>query len=337
MTYAELVQPLIERRDLSIEQAEAMMHFLIGGEATDSQIGGILLGLRIKGCTTKELAAFARVMRQRASTIGHSFSDLVDTCGTGGGRPTFNVSTAAAIIASAAGARIAKHGNRSMTGMGSADVLEQLGITPSGDPEALLHNLETMGIVFLFAPAHHPAMKHVAKARKELGVRTVFNQLGPLANPAGATRQLIGVYEPGLMRSMGEALKELGADRVLLVHSSDGLDEISPTVHTQAVMVWDGMVSNLTLTPADFGLEPIPARALDPGESLEDCANILREAVSNPHSLRAQAVLPSAAAAIWIAGLEQDLPQATERARAAVADGLARQKLEQLISMGASS
>src|SRR5579862_6136466 len=282
------------------EHAAEIMRFLIGGEATDAQIGGILLGLRIKGCTTKELAAFMTVMREKAALIGHSFENLVDTCGTGGGRPTFNISTAAAIVAASAGARIAKHGNRSMTGLGSADVLEELGIPIGGDPETLLHNLETVGIIFMFAPAHHPAMKHVAKARKELGLRTVFNQLGPLANPASAKRQLVGVYDPGLMRSMGEALRELGTERALLVHGLEGLDEISPCGPTEVVKVWEGRIVTEKLTPEDFGLAPVDPSALDAGATIGECAQILREAVSDVDSNRSKAVVPSAAAAIWI-------------------------------------
>lgn len=337
MTYAELVQPLIERRDMTPEHAEEIMRFLIGGNATDAQIGGILLGLRIKGCTTRELAAFVNVMRQKASLIGHTFDNLVDTCGTGGGRPTFNISTAAAIVASSAGVRIAKHGNRSVTGLGSADVLEELGVSIGGDPEALLHNLETVGIVFMFAPAHHPAMKHVAKARRELGISTVFNQLGPLANPAGAKRQLIGVYDPALMRSMGEALRELGTERALLVHGSEGLDEISPCGPTEVVKIWEGKISTETLTPADFGLEPIDAVALNVGATIAECADILREAITDPESPRSRAIVPSAAAAIWLAGLEKTLPTSTERARSAIGTGLARTLLERLTEPGGST
>lgn len=337
MTYAELVQPVLERRDLTSEHAAELMRYLISGEATEAQIGGILLGLRVKGCTTTELASFASVMRSHATMIGHSFDNLVDTCGTGGGRPTFNISTAAAFVAAGAGVRVAKHGNRSMSGMGSADVLEHLGVRLSGDPEALLHSLETVGLAFLFAPAHHPAMKHVAKARKEVGVRTVFNQLGPLANPADAKRQLIGVYEPALMRSMGEALKLLGTERAILVHGAEGLDEISPCGPTEVVRVWEGKVSNESLAPSDFGLDPISPSAIAPGDSLAHCAEILKEALMDPSSPRAKAVCPSAAAAIWLAGLEADLPSAAARAIQAVRDGKAFEKLEQIIEIGEAS
>ncbi len=335
MTFPELVQPLIQRKDLNETQATALMSYVMSGEATDSQIGAVLFGLRMKGCTTHELASFARVLREKAAVLNHTYDDLVDTCGTGGGSESFNISTAAAIIACASGVRIAKHGNRAVTSTcGSADVLESLGVKIADDPERLGHTLETLRIVFLFAPAHHPAMRFVGKVRKELGLRTVFNQLGPLLNPAGANRQLIGVYDPGLMRSMGEALKELGCERALIVHGNDGLDEISPVTTTEFVKVWDGRVSSGTLHLDEFCLQPVDPSALLPGATLAENAAILREAITDIESPRAHAVLPSAAAAIWIAGLENDLPNAVARAKAAIASGLAKAKLEELIRLG---
>jgi anthranilate phosphoribosyltransferase len=332
MTFSELVQPLVERKDLNEVQAANLMTYVMSGDATDAQIGAVLLGLRMKGCTTIELASFVRVLRSKAAAIGHSHTNLVDTCGTGGGAKSFNISTAAALIASAAGANIAKHGNRAVTSScGSADVLESLGVIITGDHERLAHILDAAHIVFLFAQAHHPSWRHVGKARKDLGVRTVFNQLGPLLNPAGASRQLIGVYDAGLMRSMGEALKMLDCERALLVHGCDGLDEISPVTDTQVVKVWDGEVTSGLLTLSEFGLSPVPASALEPGSTVAENADILKESISNPHSVRAHAVLPSAAAAIWIAGLETSLPDAVERAREAISSGAAYSKLEQLI------
>jgi anthranilate phosphoribosyltransferase len=261
--------------------------------------------------------------------LHHSFETLVDTCGTGGGIPTFNISTASAIVAAAAGAKVAKHGNRAVTSRcGSADVLEALGVPIQGDAEVLLHRLEQDGLVFLFAPAHHPAMRHVGKARKDLGVRTVFNQLGPLANPAGAKRQLIGVYDDGLMRSMGEALNCLGTERALLVHGDDGMDEVSPVTSTQAIRVWEGRVESITLYPKDFGLDPIDPVALLPGDDAQANAEILREAIGDPDSPRAAAILPSCGATLWLAGVANSLPEATELARATIASGAALRKLE---------
>ncbi len=335
MTFSEMVQPLIERKDLGEAQATELMNFLMSGEASEAQIGAVLFGLRMKGCTTQELASFVRVLRAKAAVIQHTHKDLVDTCGTGGGSQSFNISTAAAIIACAAGARIAKHGNRAVTSScGSADVLESLGVKIGGDPERLAHILESSHIVFLFAQAHHPAMRHVGKARRDLGVRTVFNQLGPLLNPAGARRQLIGVYDAGLMRSMGEALRILDCERALIVHGCDGLDEISPVSPTEYVKVWDGKVSAGTLQLDDFGLRPIDPSALKPGATIEENAAILREAISDIDSPRAQAVLPSAAAAIWIANLEPTIADSVERAKSAIASGAAYSKLEELVRLG---
>jgi anthranilate phosphoribosyltransferase len=334
MQFPDLVQPLIERKDLDSARAEDLMRFLMSGEATEAQIGAVIFGLRMKGCTTRELAAFARVMRERAASLSHNYADLVDTCGTGGGIPSFNISTAAAVVACAAGVRIAKHGNRSISGMGSADVLEILGAQLGSDAERLMHMLDAVRLVFLFAPAHHPAMRHVAAARRELGVRTVFNQLGPLSNPAQAQRQLIGVYDGGMMRSMGEALRELGTERALLVHGKDGLDEISPSADTEYVKVWDGKVESGTLSPRSFGLEPVDPSAYAPGQDLAECAEIFREAIGDVDSPRARAILPSASAAIWISGLEETLPAATERAKAAIETGRATAKLQQIVDFG---
>jgi len=332
MSFAEIIYPLIERRDLNRDQAMSLMRFLMSGEATDAQIGAALIALRIKGCTTQELASFATILREHASMISHTYPDLVDTCGTGGGAPSFNISTAAAIIACAAGAKIAKHGNRAQTShCGSADVLEALGVVIHADPERLLHILDTVGIVFLFAQAHHQAMRHVGPARKELQVRTIFNQLGPLMNPAGAKRQLIGVYDPGLMRSMGEALKLLGAERALIVHGDDELDEISPVTGTHYIKVWEGRVTPGHFTPIDFGVGPVDPSALLPGKTLGDNATILREAVSDFKSARFRAVQPSAAAAIWLAGLAEDLVEAAGIALEAVEFGRAAAKLDDLI------
>jgi anthranilate phosphoribosyltransferase len=336
--FAELMNPILERKDLEPDGARALMHYLLSGDASSAQIGGALLALRVKGCTTKELAAFASVLREKALQVEHDFDDLVDTCGTGGGSPSFNISTASAIVASAAGAKIAKHGNRAVTSKcGMADVLEALGIQLGGDPLDLRRKIETHGIAFLFAPAHHSALRIVGAARKELGIRTVFNQLGPLANPAGARRQLIGVYEAGLMRSMGEALKALNAERALLVHGQDGLDEISPVAPTDYVKLWDGRVSTGTFELRDFGLEPIDPEALLPGETADENAVILTEAVSNPDSLRSQAILPNVAAALWLAGVVDDPKSGVEVAREAIADGRALQKLRDLQAQDASA
>jgi len=214
MSFPTLVAPLLKAESLSFEQARDLMLYMTGGAATEAQVGAILAAIRIKGATATELAGFAQVMRENSVGPDHTFEDLVDTCGTGGGVPSFNISTASSFVAAACGVRIAKHGNRGVTSAyGSADVLETLGAKIQTDWNVLVHMLDHAGIGFMYAPAHHPAMRHVGKSRKELGFRTVFNQLGPLANPAGAKRQLIGVYDPALAFPMAEALMMLGSQR----------------------------------------------------------------------------------------------------------------------------
>jgi anthranilate phosphoribosyltransferase len=334
MTFGQIMEPLLAMRSLEEAEATGLMEFLIGGQATDAQIASILTALRLKGCVADELTSFATVLRRNSLGLSGEWTNLVDTCGTGGGRPSFNISTAAAIVAASAGARIAKHGNRAVTSAcGSADVLEALGVRLGAEPERLAHQLETTGIAFLFAPAHHPALRHAGNARRELGFRTVFNQLGPLANPAGARRQLIGVYEASLLRPMGEALARLGADRAILAHGEDGLDEISPTGRTWVAIIEGGDSTLGGLHPAAFGLEPLPDSCLAPGATLQENAAILREAVTDASSMRAAAVLPSAAAAIWLAGIEEDLKDAATLARDAIATGKAASKLDELIEV----
>lgn len=307
------------------------MHFLMSGEAEDSQIGSALTALKIKGVSGEELAAFASVMRANAQSVEHGLENVVDTCGTGGGSASFNISTSSAIVAAAAGVKIAKHGNRAVTSKcGSADVLELLGVPVSASIDTLRQVLLDNGIVFLFAPAHHPAMKYVGKTRKELGFRTVFNQLGPLANPANAKRQLMGVYDPDLLLDMGDALRRLGTERAVLAHGFDGLDEISPVTPTHVVRVWDGEVVREVWKPEDFGLKSLGAEAIAPGESVTENAAIFKEAISKPDSPRCLAILPSAATAIWIADLAPTLKEAVNLARDVVASGAALHTLDRL-------
>lgn len=326
------METLVRRGDFEAPEAEAFITFLVSGEATDAQIGGALSALASKGATYTELAAFARVLRAKALQVGSTVPNLVDTCGTGGGATSFNISTAAAFVAAAAGAHVAKHGNRAVTSVcGSADVLEALGARIDGDSEQALHLIETVGIAFLFAQAYHPAMRAVGKVRRELGFRTVFNQLGPLLNPAGAKRQLIGVFDPSLLLPMGQALLEIGAERALVVHGSDGLDEISPCEETWAVRVWEGEVAEITLKPSDFGLDPINRDALAPGESAADNAAILREAISDSNSPRARAILPSAGAVLWLAGVAETVGEGFNLGFDAIESGAAGQKLDAFI------
>lgn len=334
MTALEAMLPLLARQDLSSSEAESLMLWLVAGEPTQAQIGACLTALAIKGATGTELAAFARVLRSRVVPLEHPWTGLVDTCGTGGGSPSFNISTAAAIVASAAGVRIAKHGNRAVTSKcGSVDVLEALGVKVDRDADVLSRMLDVAGCTFLFAPRHHPALGHLGSARRELGFRTVFNLLGPLNNPASASRQLIGVYDAAFMVPMAEALQELGSEHALLVSGEDGLDEISPCGPTRVVELRGGSIREQILTPEDFGLRAADRRCLAPGETVEENAQILVEAISNPDSERCAAVLPSAAAAIWLGGGAPDLCAAAEVALGTVKSRAAIEKLHQLVDL----
>jgi anthranilate phosphoribosyltransferase len=272
------------------------------------------------------------VLREHVVPVPHDYDDLVDVVGTGGGSPSFNISTGASIVAAAAGARIAKHGNRAVTSRcGSADVLEALGVNLYGDPQHLRKVLESCGIVFMLAPAHHPALRHIAAPRRELGVRTVFNVLGPIVNPAGMVRQVVGVYDRSLSRPTAEALLELGAQRSLVVNSDDGLDEISPVARTHYVKVWEGTVEEGFFEPADFGLSDVPHDVAIPDKTVDGNAAILREALSRSDSPRSQALIPSAATALWLGGKAGDLREGAELARRAIASGAAIAKLHELV------
>ena len=331
--FSALLDPLLQSHDLTSDQARELMLYLTSGDATDAQAGAVLTALRIKGATATELASFAQVMRENAVGPSHRHEDLVDTCGTGGGAPSFNISTASSFVAAAAGVRIAKHGNRGVTSpYGSADVLETLGAKIQTDWDVLVRMLAKTGIGFMYAPAHHPAMRHVSKARKDLGFRTVFNQLGPLANPAGAKRQLIGVYDPKLAFPMAEALMKLGTHRALVAHGEDGLDEISPVTNTRFALLWDGELSEGILSPLGFGLKPVSPAAVRPGGTAEENAELLRTAVTDINCERCTAILPSAACAIWIAGIAPERRSATEIAQETVTSGAARAKLEEFIA-----
>jgi anthranilate phosphoribosyltransferase len=331
VTFPALLERLIEGADLTRREANEAMRSLMSGAFEDAQIGGFLVAMRIKGANAEELAGFAEVMREHATGLGSQHPTLVDTCGTGGGPATFNLSTGAAIVAAAAGAKVAKHGNRAVTSKcGSADVLEALGVGLGSDPEQLLKTLDEVGIVFLFAPNHHPAMRHVGPARKALGVRTVFNQLGPLANPAGARRQLIGVFDPAMVRPMAEALALLGAERAFVVHGDLGMDEVSPCGKTLVAELVGGEVRDSVLTPRSFGLEPVPFEALAAGDDPKTNAKVLKEALSKPDSPRAAALLPNASVALLLAGVATDLQDGAAKAREAIRSGAAMKTLKEL-------
>ncbi len=307
------------------------MKDLVSGETSPAQISAALMALRVVGVESEQLVGFVEALRGEGVRHDFGYSNLVDTCGTGGGRASFNLSTTAAIMAAAAGAKIAKHGNRGVTSKcGSSDVLEALGVSLDGSYDHLKKCLDKAGLCFMFAPAHHPAMRHVGPVRKELAVRTVFNQLGPLLNPAGATRQVIGVYDPKLIRPMAEALAELGCERALVVHGLDDMDEISPCADTAYAEVKDGVVTEGRFSPEDFGIKPQLDLCLTPGETADENAEILREAIANSASPRFMAALPDAAAAVMLSGVAGSLKEGAMLVKEAVDGSQAVETLEAL-------
>ncbi len=332
MSIKETISRLIERKDLPPEEAGQVMGAIMDGSTTPSQIGAFLAALRMKGETPEEIAAFARVMRRHAVTVAPSTGKiLVDTCGTGGdGTHTFNISTAAALVAAGAGIPVVKHGNRSVSSTcGSADVLSALGVNLAVDPAHQAEIVEKVGIAFLFAPAHHPAMRHVMAARQELGCRTVFNILGPLANPAGAQAQVLGVYSPELTRPMAEVLRILGLSRAMVVHGN-GLDEITTTGETRVCELDRGKVSTYSLNPVSFGIAPAGLSDLRGGDVQEN-ARILREILAGDHGAARDIVLLNAGAAIYTGGKARDIHHGIGYAAASIDSGNAGARLDALI------
>ena len=316
--------------DLDASQAAAVLAEIVDGNASEAQAAAFLIALRTKGETVGEIAGLAAVLRERAVRVDAG-DGLVDTAGTGGGRPTFNVSTTAAFIAAGAGCRVAKHGNRSATSQcGSADVLEALGGNIELGADDVAACIREIGFGFMFAPLHHPAFKHIVPVRRALGVRTIFNFLGPLTNPAGARRQVIGVSDPGKLETMAAALGELGAESALVVSSADGLDEFSVSGATRVVELRDGRLSTYDVTPEQVGLEPARDGAVGAGTP-EQNALVLREVLAgNPGTERSLAVL-NAGAAIYVAGGADTLEEGVRSAERAVDSGAARDVLERWV------
>jgi anthranilate phosphoribosyltransferase len=323
-------------RDLSEEEAAAVMGEIMTGEATPAQIGAFLIALRMKGETVDEIAGMARVMRDHALRVEVEGA-LVDTCGTGGdAQGTFNVSTAAAFVAAGAGARVAKHGNRAMSSAcGSADVLEALGAKIDLPPKGVARCIREAGFGFMFAQAFHPAMKHVAGPRREIGVRTVFNVLGPLTNPAGAQAQLLGVARPELGPKMAAALQRLGSRRVLVVHGQEGLDELSLSGPSTIHEVQGDTIREYTVSPEEVGLTSAPLEAIR-GGSAEENAAALRAVLNGEGGPLREIVLLNAAAALLVADLATDLPEGVRLAEQAIDSGAARQRLEQFVELSRS-
>jgi anthranilate phosphoribosyltransferase len=326
------LQRLLDGHDLSREDAREVMGGIMRGEATPAQIGGFLIALRVKGETADEIAGCAEAMRAHVLSVRPARDDLVDTAGTGGdGARTINISTAAALVAAAAGAAVAKHGNRAVSSAsGSADVLEALGFSLEQEPARIARSIDELGFGFLFAPTHHPAMRHAAPVRKELATRTVFNVLGPLTNPAGARAQVVGVYAPQLVRTIAEVLARLGARRAFVVHGAGGIDELSPAGANLVCEVVDGNVHERELDPeSELG---IPRASVDElrGGSPEDNAQAIRDVFAGADGGRRSAILLNAAGAIAAGGHAEDLREGLELAREAVDSGAATARLEQL-------
>ena len=332
MDIKDAIGNIVNHKDLSGAEMQAVMQQIMTGHATPTQIGGFLAGMRAKGETVEEITAAARVMRELAMPVKVDAQHLVDTCGTGGdGKRIFNVSTAAAFVVAAAGGRVAKHGNRSMSSKsGSADLLEAMGIPLELPPERVAELIDRIGIGFMFAPAHHPAARYAALPRRELGTRTLFNLLGPLTNPASAPNQLLGVFAPRWVEPLAKVLQSLGSTHVLVVHSEDGLDEISIAAPTHVSELTDGTVVNYTLKPEDFG---IPSQPLDTLEvdSPQASLALAQEALAGRTGPALDMLVLNAGAAIYAANVAATLTEGVDRARRAIAEGAAAHKVEELI------
>jgi len=324
---------LLDGHNLTRAEAREVMGSIMSGEATPAQISGFLVALRAKGETANEIAGCAEAMRAHVLAVRPKRDDLVDTAGTGGDNAhTLNISTAAALLASAAGAAVAKHGNRAVSSQsGSADVLEALGFDLELEPARIERSIDELGFGFLFAPAHHPAMKHAASVRRELATRTVFNVLGPLTNPAGARAQVVGVFSSELVRTLAEVLVQLGARRAFVVHGADGIDELSPAGPNLVCEVADGSIRERTIDPADFGIERCAPAALR-GGSPEANAERIRAVFAGEEGGARDAILLNAAGAIAAAGHADDLREGLEAARDAIDSGSAARRLEELVA-----
>jgi anthranilate phosphoribosyltransferase len=324
---------LLDGKDLERDEACRVMDTIMSGEATPAQIGGFLVALRLKGETADEIAGCAEAMRAHVLPVKPRREDLVDTAGTGGdGGKTFNISTAAALVAAAAGAGVAKHGNRSVSSQsGSADVLEALGFELDLPPERIAQSIDELGFGFMFAPTHHPAMKHAAPVRRELAARTVFNVLGPLTNPAGARAQIVGVYSPLLVPVIADVLSKLGARRAFVVHGAGGIDELSPAGPNLVYEVVDGDVHRREIDPADFGVERCDPAELRGGTAEENAVKI-REVFAGANGGRRAAILLNSAGAIAAGGHAADLDEGFAIAREALDSGAAGERLEALVA-----
>ncbi len=336
MNIREALARLVAREDLSGEQMRAVMQQVMTGEATPSQIGGFLVALRMKGETVDEVAAAASVMRSLAASVKVA-DGAVDVVGTGGdATSTFNISTCSALVAAAAGVQIAKHGNRSVSSnSGAADFLEAAGVNIDLDPEQVAQCVDMAGIGFMFAPRHHGAMKHAIGPRREMGVRTIFNLLGPLTNPAAVSRQLLGVYDSEWVRPMTDVLKQLGSRHAMVVHGHDGMDEISLSGPTTVAELKDGTVSERVIEPADFGIDPAPLESIVV-DGAEASRRLVDGVLNDEAGAARDIVLLNAGAAIYIGGKAANHADGVMRARAVLASGAAREMLAKLVQVSVS-
>jgi anthranilate phosphoribosyltransferase len=331
------ISAVIDHRDLTAAEMQAVMHRIMSGEATPAQIGGFLVGLRMKGETVEEIAAAAAVMRELATKVSVSGSHLVDTCGTGGdGVKTFNISTASAFVVAGAGGKVAKHGNRSISSKsGSADVLEAAGVNLELSPEQVAQCINDVGVGFIFAPKHHNAMKYAIGPRREMGVRTIFNVLGPLTNPAGAPSQVVGVFSNKWVEPLAKVLARLGSHHVMVVHAEDGMDEISIAASTFVAEVKQGKLQTYMVTPEQFGVSRGDVSQL----VVEDAAQsllLMRQVFDNTPGPARDIVSLNAGAAIYVAGLSNTLEAGVKLAQETIASGTAREKFDALIALSKS-
>ena len=330
--FSTLIEKLQRRQDLTTDEAAAAMDEIMEGRAQPAQIAGLLIALAMKGERPAEIVGLARTMRARATKLSRVPEDVFDTCGTGGDRAhTFNVSTIAAVVVAASGVRVAKHGNRSVSSRcGSADLFEALGVNVAAPPAVVERCLMEAGIAFFFAPTFHPSMRHAGPTRKDLGVRTAFNLLGPLTNPAGASRQLVGVPRPELTELVARSLSLLGARRAWVVHGADGLDEISTTGYTKVSECRDGAVNTFYLHPSDVGVPKATPESLKGGDAGAN-AQVARDVLSGGRGPARDIVLMNSAASLLIAGAAADLGEGMKMAEAAIDEGRAAAVLDRLV------
>jgi anthranilate phosphoribosyltransferase len=337
MDMPSAINTVIEQRDLTQSEMTEVMRCIMTGAATPAQIGGFLVGLRMKGETVDEITAAASVMRELSTSVSVTGEHIVDIVGTGGdGSSTFNISTACTFVVAAAGGIVAKHGNRSISSKsGSADLLEAAGVSLDLNAEQVAKCISEVGVGFMFAPKHHSAMKHAIGPRKEMAVRTVFNLLGPLTNPAGAPNLLLGVYDASWVEPIAKVLKNLGNDHVMVVHSDDGMDEISIAAETQVSELKDGKITNYKISPEDFGLKTTDLKSIIV-DGAEQSLNIIKSVFNGDKSPARDIVLLNSGAAIYVAGLSDSLTSGIEKAKQFIDDGSAMNKLTKLAEFSQS-